>query len=98
MAIGTDLAVDNVLVVMNLDFLDGTVTVKALGPGGEVPVPGLEALVLPKSGIITVAIPDQAAALGVPLIVESTQRIVVERLLPRGGDLPGRSGSLALPG
>ena len=38
MAIGTDLAVENVLSVMNLDFLDGTVTVKALGPGGEVAV------------------------------------------------------------
>lgn len=98
MAVGTDLAVDNVLVVMNLDFVDGTVTVKALGPGGEVAVPGLEAVPLPKSGIATITIPDQAAALGVPLIVESTQRIVVERLLPRGGELRGRSGSLALPG
>jgi hypothetical protein len=98
MAIGTDLAVDNTLVVMNLDFLDGTVTVKALGPGGEVAVPGLEKVVLPKSGVVIIAIPDEAAALGVPLVVESTQRIVVERLLPRGGDLRGRSGSLAMPG
>lgn len=98
MAIGTDLAVDNVLAVMNLDFLDGTVTVKALGPGGEVAIPGLEAVPLPKSGVITIAIPDEAAALGVPLVVESTQRIVVERLLPRGGELRGRSGSLAMPG
>ncbi len=98
MAIGTDLAVDNVLVVMNLDYLDGTVTVKALGPGGEVPVPGLESIVLPKSGIVTIAIPQEQTALGVPLIVESTQRVVVERLLPRGGDLRGRSGSLAMPG
>ena len=62
------------------------------------PCPGLEAVPLPKSGIVTIAIPDQAAALGVPLVVESTQRIVVERLLPRGGDLRGRSGSLAMPG
>ncbi len=98
MAIGTDLAVDNVLSVMNLDFLDGTVTVKALGPGGEVAIPGLEAVALPKSGVIDLTIPDEAAALGVPLIVESTQRIVVERKLPRGGELRGRSGSLAMPG
>ena len=98
MAIGTDLAVENVLSVMNLDFLDGTVAVKALGPGGEVAIPGLEAVPLPKSGVIDIAIPDQAAALGVPLVVESTQRIVVERKLPRGGDLRGRSGSLAMPG
>ncbi|MFZ4719421.1 MAG: DUF5719 family protein [Ilumatobacteraceae bacterium] len=98
MAIGTDQAVDGVLSVMNLDFLDGTVTVKALGPGGEVPVPGLEKIPLPKSGVIDIAIPQAEAALGVPLVVESTQRIVVERLLPRGGDLRGRSGSLAMPG
>jgi hypothetical protein len=49
-------------------------------------------------GVIAIAIPDNAAALGVPLIVESTNRIVVERALPRGGDLRGRSASLALPG
>jgi hypothetical protein len=37
-------------------------------------------------------------ALGHPLVVESTQRIFVERLLPRDPDLRGRSGSFALPG
>ncbi len=98
MAIGTDLAVDNVLVVLNVSFTDATVAVKALGPGGEVDLPGLEAVPVPANGVITVAIPDQAAALGHPLIVVGTQPIVVERLLPRGGDLRGRSGSLALPG
>lgn len=98
MAVGTDLAVDDVIVVMNLDYVDGTVTVKALGPGGAVAVPGLEAVTLPKADVITIAIPDEAAALGVPLVIESSQRIVVERLLPRGTELRGRSGSLALPG
>lgn len=98
MAIGTSLAVEDVLVVLNLDGIAGTVTVKALSPGGELPVPGLESIPLPASGVITIAIPDQAAALGAPLVVESDHRIVVERLLPRGGDLRGRSGSLALPG
>ena len=98
MAIGTDLAVDNVLVVLNVSFTDATVAVKALGPGGEVDLPGLKAVPVPANGVITIAIPDQAAALGHPLIVVGTQPIVVERLLPRGGDLRGRSGSLALPG
>jgi len=98
MAIGTDLAVDNVLVVLNLSFADATVAVKALGPGGEVDLPGLEAVALPAGGVITIAIPDQAAALGHPLVVMGTQPIVVERLLPRGAELRGRSGSLALPG
>lgn len=98
MAIGTDLAVDNVLVVLNVSFTDATVAVKALGPGGEVDLAGLEAVAIPANGVITIAIPDQAAALGHPLIVVGTQPIVVERLLPRGADLRGRSGSLALPG
>ena len=98
MAIGTDLAVDNVLVVLNVSFTDATVAVKALGPGGEVDIPGLEVVPVAANGVITIAIPDQAAALGHPLIVVGTQPIVVERLLPRGDDLRGRSGSLALPG
>lgn len=98
MAIGTDLAVDDVLVVLNTSFTDATVAVKALGPGGEVDIAGLEAVPLPASGVVAITIPDQAAALGRPLIVVGTQPIVVERLLPRNPELRGRSGSLALPG
>lgn len=98
MAIGTDLALEDVLVVVNLAGAEGTVAVKALGPGGEADIPGLEAVPLPINGVITIAIPDVAAALGVPLIVVGTQPIVVERLLSRGDGMRGRSGSLALPG
>jgi len=97
MAIGTDLAVDNVLVVLNATGSEGTVTVKTLGAGGEVPVPGMESIALPASAVITIGVSDPTA-LGHPLIVESTQRIFVERLLPRDPDLRGRSGSYALPG
>jgi hypothetical protein len=97
MAIGTDLAVDNILVVLNATGSQGTVTVKTLGAGGEVPVPGMEAIELPASGVITIGVSDPTA-LGHPLIVESTQRIFVERLLPRDPGLRGRSGSFALPG
>jgi hypothetical protein len=97
MAIGTDLAVDNILVVLNATGSPGTVTVKTLGAGGEVPVPGMEAIDLPASGVITIGVSDPTA-LGHPLVVESTQRIFVERLLPRDPGLRGRSGSFALPG
>ena len=97
MAIGTDLPIDNVLVVLNVTGAEGTVTVKTLGAGGEVSVPGMEAIDLPASGVITIGISD-LTALGHPLIVESTQKIFVERLLPRDPDLRGRSGSFALPG
>jgi len=98
MAIGTELAVEDVLVVLNLVNVDATVTVKALGPGGEVDVPGLSGLLLPANSVLRIAIPDLQAALGVPLVVTSTQPIIVERLLPRASDLRGRSGSVALPG
>jgi len=98
MAIGTSEPVSQMLIVANLDFVDGTVTVKSIGPGGEQPIPGLEDIELPASGVIAIDIPDDVAALGLPLIVESTNRIIVERSLPRAADRLGRSGSLALPG
>lgn len=97
MAIGTDLAVPDILVVLNATGSQGTVTVKTLGSGGEVPVPGMESIDLPAGGVITIGVSDPTA-LGHPLVVESTQRIFVERLLPRDPDLRGRSGSFALPG
>jgi hypothetical protein len=97
MAIGTELLVPKILVVLNEDLTAGTVTVKTLGAGGEVAVPGMEAIPLPASGVITIDISDDTAK-GHPMIVESTQRIFVERSLPRSSDLRGRSGSFALPG
>jgi Family of unknown function (DUF5719) len=96
-AVGTDIALENVLVVLNVDSADTTVTVSSLGPGGLVPVPGLEALPLPGAGLITVPITDPSA-LGTPLVIESGQRIYVERLLARDPELRGRSGSFALAG
>lgn len=98
MAIGVSRPMTAAIIVANLDYLAGTVTVKSIGPGGEQPIPGLVDLVLPPSGVLAIDIPDDAAALGVPLIVESSNRIVVERLLPRADDRMGRSASLALPG
>jgi hypothetical protein len=94
--IGVDAAVDKALVVYNVDGVDATVTVKAIGPGGEVAIPSLTNLALPAAGLITVDLTDPSA-FGQPLVVESTQRLLVERLLPRGHDLSGRSGSWALP-
>jgi len=98
MAFCATVATENVLVVANLDYADGTVTVKALGPGGEQPVPGLESVPLPASGVIAISIPAGVGALGVPIIVESSQRIVVERSIPRREDRLGRTSALALPG
>lgn len=94
--IGVDEPTEDALVVQNVDFSDATVVVKAVGPGGAVPVPGLEAVPLRGSSTILISLTDPSVA-GRPLIVESTQRIFVERRLPRGPDLDGRSGSWAMP-
>lgn len=98
MAICVSLPADNVIVVSNLDYAAGTVTVLALGPGGEQPVPGLESIDLPASGVIAISLPGGSAAIGVPLVVTSTQRIIVERSMPRSADRLGRTAALALPG
>ena len=95
--ISSDLAIEGVLVVLNVDNVDTTVAVSTLGPGGLVPVTGLEAVPLPAGGVVTIPMTDPAV-LGRPFVVQSTQRLYVERLLPRGGDLRGRSGSFALAG
>ena len=96
-AVGSDLAIEDALVVLNVDSVETTVTVSALGPGGLVPVPGLENIPLPAAGLITVPFTDPSM-LGKAFVVESGQRVFVERLLPRSAELRGRSGSFPLAG
>lgn len=96
MAIGSEQAIDGALVVLNIGAEPASVAVKSLGPGGEVDIEGLEAVLVPALGVATIALPD--SALGQPLIVVGNQPIVVERLLPRSATLNGRSGSMAMPG
>lgn len=98
MAFGPEAAADEAIVILNLAFADTTVAIKALGPGGVVAIPGLEAVVVPSGGLSTINIPQNAAAVGHPLIVVADQPVIVQRWLPRGHDLAGRSASLALPG
>jgi hypothetical protein len=90
-------AIDDAIVVLNADSIDTTVTVSALGTGGFVPVPGLDAVPLPAGAVLTLPINDPSA-IGQAFIVESGQSIFVERLLPRGADREGRTGSFALSG
>lgn len=97
MAVGTDLAVDDVLVVLNVSPSAATISVKALGPGGEAVVPGMATIAIEAGAVLAIPVTDQTA-LGRPLFVESSAPLVVERLLPRNATLRGRSGSLAMPG
>lgn len=96
-AISTEVALEDAIVVLNADNIPTTVTVSTLGTGGLVPVPGLENLPLGAGSVITIPITDPSA-FGVPFVVTSEQSLFVERLLPRGADLRGRSGSYALAG
>jgi len=96
-AVGSEIAIEDALVVLNVDSVETTVTVSALGPGGLVPVPGLENIPLPAAGLITVPFTDPSM-LGKAFVVESGQRVFVERLLPRSAELRGRSGSFPLAG
>lgn len=99
MAVGTSMAVPDVLRILNATGLDGTVTVKSIGPGGETPITGLTDLALAPNGLLSVDFSNvDRAILGRPLVVEATQNILVERLLPRAEGLRGRSGSFPLNG
>jgi hypothetical protein len=89
-------ATEDALVVYNGDNAEGTVTVSALGASGPVPVPGLVDVALPgPDAILTIDLTDPIV-LGRPLLIESTNRVFVERSYPSGvGDL--RTGGWAIP-
>lgn len=92
-----DTELENALVILNVDSIETTVAIEALGPGGFVAVPGLDEIPLPAGGVISVDLTD-AEVIGTPIVVRSSQRIYVERRTPRGNDQSGRAGSFLLPG
>ncbi len=96
MALGPDEATEDALVLYNIDQVEATVTVSVIGPDGPSVVPSLSEVALPSGGIITIDLVDPNV-IGRELIVSSTSRVFVERLLPRNHDLPGRSASWLLP-
>ena len=87
---------DSALVVYNLDQADATVTVFAVGPEGPEPVPSLTDIPVGPGSVATIDLVADAV-IGRELIITSTNRMFVERHLSRGGALPGRSASWALP-
>ena len=90
------------LVVYNVDNVEGTITIEALGPGGPTPIAGSHRPPdRPGRGHHDRPRVDPTPS-NTELILKSTNRVFVERSLPRGvgadGDaLEGRSGSWALP-
>jgi hypothetical protein len=84
------------LVVYNVDNVDGTITVEAVGPGGPSAVPNLTDIPIGAGQVITIDLTDPDV-LDTELIVQASTRVFIERALPRGNGLSGTSGSWALP-
>jgi Family of unknown function (DUF5719) len=95
-AIGPDEPTTSALIVYNVDNADATVTVQTVTPEGIENVPSLAAIRLPASGLITVDLTERAV-LDRQLIVRSTSRVFVARLLPREPGAQGRTSSWAVP-
>ncbi len=96
LGIGPATPTEEALVVYNVDQELASITIEAVGPGGPVAIPSLTDISLGPGAVITVDLTAEDA-IGQELILNSSNRVFVERLLPRGGDLSGRSGSWALP-
>jgi hypothetical protein len=92
---GVSSGIEDSLVVLNATPLDGTVTVAQIGPAGEVPIVGLESMVLPASGLVVIPVP--AGVSSGEVVIRATVPVVVQRMLLRGHDLIGRSAVLAIP-
>jgi hypothetical protein len=101
LGIGPSVATSEALIVYNVDNADAAITIEALGPGGPTPIEGLTDIPIGPGAVITIPL-ESAEALDRELILTATNRVFVERSLPRGLDadgdaLAGRSGSWALP-
>ena len=96
LGVGPEQPTEEALVVYNLDQADAVVTVWAVEEGGPVAIPSLTDIPIGPGRVVTIDLVADAA-LGRELVVTSTNRMFVERSLPRGADLDGRSASWALP-
>jgi hypothetical protein len=89
-------ATPEALVVYNRDNAAGTLTVSAIGASGPVPVPALSDVPLPgPDGLLVLDLTDPLV-LGRELVVQSANRIFVERAFPTGRD-DLRYGAWAIP-
>jgi hypothetical protein len=92
---GVSSGIDDAMLILNATPVEGTFTVSQIGPAGEVAIAGLESILLPASGLVSIPVPA-----GIPngeIVVRATVPVVVQRMLLRGHDLTGRSAVLALP-
>lgn len=96
LAYGVEEPTEDALVAYNIDAVDATITVQAVTAEGIINVPGLAAVALPANGLITIDLTDDLA-IDHQLIIRSTSRVFVERLLPREEGALGRVSSWLIP-
>lgn len=92
---GTTAGLEGAFVVLNTTANAATISVQSVGPAGAVPLSGLDGVVVPASGLVTITVPA-----GLPageLILRASVPVIVQRLLARGHGLIGRSAVMALP-
>ena len=84
------------IVVYNVDNLEGSIAVESVGPAGPSAHDEFADIPIGPGAVITIDL-EESELLGRELIITASNRVFVELLLPRGHDLPGWSGSWALP-
>ena len=94
--IGPTEPTEDALVLYNLDQADATVTVWAVRDGGPFAVPSLTDIPVGPGSVATIDLVADAV-LDRELIVSSSNRLFLERRLPRGTGLEGYSASWTLP-
>lgn len=92
---GASSGIDDAMLILNATPIEGMVTVSQIGPAGEVAIAGLESVLLPASGLVSIPVP--AGISNGEFVVRATVPVVVQRMLLRGHELTGRSAVLALP-
>jgi len=90
---GVDVAAPGSLRLFNMDAAAAVVTVQAVTPTGVVNVESLAAVDLPENGALTIDLTDDLTLQGYPLIIRSTSRFLVERVMPRE---PGAQGQVSV--
>jgi hypothetical protein len=85
----------NALTILNTTAQDGTLTISAVGPGGEVPLPNLVNIPIGAASVISLDVP--LGATDGEVVVSSSVDIAVQRRTTRGHGLVGFGIVGALP-
>lgn len=85
----------NALAVVNTTGEDATFTVSAVGPGGEVDLPGFVDVPLGPAAVVALDVPDGAS--NGEVVVRASTPVVIQRRTTRGHGLPGFGIVGALP-